>query len=41
LLQTKQSAAFEAFHKALEDRLKSEGKLTINNEVLDRISRSS
>ena len=38
LLQSKQEAAFQAFHTALVDRLKKEGKLTINQEVLDRMS---
>ena len=32
LLQAKQSAAFDAFRTALEDRLKKEGKLVINAE---------
>jgi len=41
LLQTKQSAAFEAFRTTLLDRLKKEGKLTINNEAVDRITKSS
>ncbi|HTR48593.1 MAG TPA: peptidylprolyl isomerase [Verrucomicrobiae bacterium] len=41
LLQTKQSAAFEAFRKDLLDRLKKEGKLTVNSEVEDRITHSS
>ena len=41
LLQTKESAAFEAFHNALVDRLKKEGKLTVNSEVLNRIASSS
>jgi peptidyl-prolyl cis-trans isomerase D len=41
VLQTKQNAAFEAFHTALVDRLKKEGKLTINSEVMNRITRSS
>lgn len=40
-LQTKQNAAFEAFHTALVDRLKKQGKLTINSEVMNRLSRSS
>jgi peptidyl-prolyl cis-trans isomerase D len=38
LLQAKQEAAFQAFRTALVDRLKKEGKLTINQEVLDRMS---
>ncbi len=41
LLQAKQTAAFEAFRTALEDRLKTEGKLTINADVMKRLSRSS
>ncbi len=40
LLQSKQEAAFQAFRVALVDRLKKEGKLTINQEVLDRMSRA-
>jgi peptidyl-prolyl cis-trans isomerase D len=38
LLQTKQSAAFEAFHTALVDRLKKEGKLTMNAEAVNRVT---
>jgi peptidyl-prolyl cis-trans isomerase D len=38
LLQTKQSAAFAAFRTALEDRLKQEGKLTINADVVQRLT---
>jgi len=30
LLQTKQQAAYEAFKTALQDRLKSEGKIVID-----------
>jgi peptidyl-prolyl cis-trans isomerase D len=41
LLQGKQGAAFEAFRLALEDRLKQEGKLVINADVLKRLTRSS
>ncbi len=41
LLQTKQSAAFDAFRSALEDRLKKEGKLVINDEAMKRLTRSS
>jgi peptidyl-prolyl cis-trans isomerase D len=41
LLQAKQTAAFEAFRTALEDRLKREGKLTINADVMKRLSRTS
>lgn len=38
LLQSKESAAFEAFHNALIDRLEKEGKLTINSEAVNRIT---
>lgn len=41
LLQTKQSAAFEAFHNALVDQLKSEGKLTINTDLMKRFTSPS
>jgi len=41
LLQAKQTAAFEAFRTALEDRLKKEGKLVIDPEVMKRLSRTS
>jgi len=41
LLQTKQSAAFAAFRTALEDRLKQEGKLTINADVVQRLTHQS
>jgi len=41
LLQNKRQAAFEAFRKALEDRLRNEGKLTINTEALQRLTHSS
>lgn len=41
LLQTKQSAAFDAFRSALEDRLKKEGKLVINEEAMKRLTRAS
>ena len=41
LLQGKQAAAFEAFRLALEDRLKQEGKLTINADAMKRLTRSS
>jgi len=34
-------AAFDAFRTALEDRLKKEGKLTINNDALKRLSKTS
>ena len=36
LLQTKQNAAFDAFHTQLIDRLKKEGKLTINTDAVKR-----
>lgn len=38
LLQTKQNAAFEAFHTSLVDRLKREGRLTINSELVNRVT---
>ena len=38
LLQSKQNAAYDAFRTALEDRLKKEGKLTINPDVLKRLT---
>ncbi len=38
LLQTKQDAAFDAFRTALEDRLRSEGKLNINSDALKRLT---
>lgn len=41
LLQTKQNAAFEAFHTSLVNRLTQEGKLTINRDAVDRVTRSS
>jgi peptidyl-prolyl cis-trans isomerase D len=41
LLQGKESAAFEAFRTALIDRLKKEGKLTVNSDALNRIASSS
>ncbi len=41
LLQTKQNAAFEAFHTSLVNRLTQEGKLTINTDAVDRVTRSS
>lgn len=41
LLQAKQQAAFSAFKTALEDRLRSEGKLTINQDILRRLSQAS
>ncbi len=41
LLQAKQSAAFDAFRTALEDRLKKEGKLVINADAMKRFARST
>jgi peptidyl-prolyl cis-trans isomerase D len=41
LLQTKQNAAFDAFHSALIDRLKKEGKLTINTDAMNRVTHPS
>jgi peptidyl-prolyl cis-trans isomerase D len=41
LVQTKQNMAFEAFHTALVDRLKKEGKLTVNSEAMNRVTHSS
>ena len=41
LLQTKQDAAFDAFRTALEDRLKAEGKLTVNPTVLKQLTTSN
>jgi peptidyl-prolyl cis-trans isomerase D len=40
LLQTKQSAAFDAFKTALENRMKAEGKLIMNPEAVDRLTHS-
>ncbi len=41
LLQTKQNAAFDAFHTTLIDLLKKEGKLTINADVMNRVTHPS
>jgi hypothetical protein len=41
LLQTKQNAAFDAFHTDLINRLKKEGKLNINAEVQSRATSAS
>jgi peptidyl-prolyl cis-trans isomerase D len=38
LLQTKQQASYEAFKTALQDRLKSEGKITIDNANLKALT---
>jgi peptidyl-prolyl cis-trans isomerase D len=41
LLQTKQNAAFEAFHNSLIDRLRKEGKIVINADAVERLTKSS
>lgn len=41
LLQTRQNAAFEAFRTSLLDKLRKEGKLTINSDQMNRITQSS
>src|ERR1700728_3697476 len=41
LLQSKQNAAFDAFHTTLIDRLTKEGKLTINAEAMNRVTHPS
>jgi peptidyl-prolyl cis-trans isomerase D len=41
LLQTKQNATFDAFHTMLVERLKKEGKLTINAEAMNRVTHPS
>ncbi|HTZ73763.1 MAG TPA: peptidyl-prolyl cis-trans isomerase [Candidatus Aquilonibacter sp.] len=41
LLQTKQDAAFEAFHTSLEDELEKEGKLVIHGDVLASFTKSA
>jgi peptidyl-prolyl cis-trans isomerase D len=41
ILQTKQTNAFAAFKTALEDRLTKEGKITINQDVMNRFTKSS
>jgi peptidyl-prolyl cis-trans isomerase D len=38
LLETKQNAAFEAFHTSLVNRLEKEGKLTINSDAMNRLT---
>jgi peptidyl-prolyl cis-trans isomerase D len=40
LLQTKQTAAYDAFKTALEDRLKKEGKLSVNADAMKRVTGS-
>ena len=41
LLQTKQNAAFDAFHTMLIQRLTKEGKLTINADAMSRVTNPS
>ena len=41
LLQTKQNAAFDAFHTALVNRLQKEGKLVINADAVNRLTHPS
>lgn len=41
LLEQKQSAAFDAFRLSLEDRLRREGKLMIDQMVLKQITGAS
>ena len=41
LVQSKQEAAFAAFHTALVDRLKKEGKLTVNDDAVKRLTSST
>lgn len=41
VLQAKRQAAYQAFQTALQDQLKKEGKIVINNEVLKRLTKSS
>jgi peptidyl-prolyl cis-trans isomerase D len=41
LVQSKQEAAFAAFHTALVDRLKTEGKLTVNDDAVKRLTSST
>lgn len=41
LLSAKQSMAFAAFREALKDRLKQEGKITINQEALNHLTHPS
>ncbi|MGH9764022.1 MAG: peptidylprolyl isomerase, partial [Blastocatellia bacterium] len=40
LMQSKQTAAFDAFHTALEDRLRKEGKITINADIMKRFTKT-
>jgi hypothetical protein len=41
LLQTKQQNAYSAFHDALQDRLRREGKIHVNDDVLKRLTKTS
>lgn len=41
VLQEKQSLAFEAFRNSLEARMRKEGKLKINSEILKRLTNAS
>lgn len=41
ILQTKQNNSFAAFKTALEDRLTKEGKISINNDVFNRLVNQS
>lgn len=41
LLQTRQNAAFEAFRTSLLDRLRKEGKLTVNSDQMNRFTQRS
>ncbi|HEY6465458.1 MAG TPA: peptidyl-prolyl cis-trans isomerase [Candidatus Acidoferrales bacterium] len=41
LLQSKQDAAFEAFHTSLVDQLQKEGKLVIHSDVLAQFTKSA
>ncbi len=41
VLQAKRQAAYQAFQTTLQDQLKKEGKIVINNDVLKRFTKSS
>jgi peptidyl-prolyl cis-trans isomerase D len=41
LLQSRQNAAFEAFRTSLLDKLRKEGKLSINSDVMGRFTQTS
>ncbi|MGH9726079.1 MAG: peptidylprolyl isomerase, partial [Candidatus Acidiferrales bacterium] len=41
VMQAKRQAAYQAFQTALQDQLKKEGKIVINNDVLKRLTKSS